>query len=84
MRKAKYADAPPDIEKALEKAVRIKDFLPPPEDLVPREKTVKVTIDLNASSITFFKKRAARLKVPYQQMIRNLLDIYARNYDRAG
>ena len=31
-----YTDAPPEIEKAMESAVPVKDFLPPPGQLVPK------------------------------------------------
>lgn len=58
----------------------IKDFLPRPEDLVLKEKTVKVTIDLNKSCIDFFKKYSQEIHIPYQKMIRNLLNIYVRHY----
>ena len=39
--------------------------------------------DENPDSVEFFKRHAARSKVPYQKMIRNLLDAYA-NHHRAG
>jgi len=38
----------------------VRDFLPPPSDLVFKEETVKVTIALSRSSIAFFKKAARR------------------------
>ena len=55
----------------------IADFLPPPEELAFREETVKVTIALSRASVEFFKQEAERLQVPYQKMIRRLLDEYA-------
>jgi predicted DNA binding CopG/RHH family protein len=55
----------------------IADFLPPPEELAFREETVKVTIALSRASVEFFKQEAERLHVPYQKMIRRLLDEYA-------
>jgi predicted DNA binding CopG/RHH family protein len=61
----------------------IDDFLPPPEQLVLKEDGVKVTISLSKKSVDFFKAHAARSKVPYQRMIRSLLDTYAdRHSDR--
>ena len=33
----------------------VKDFLPKPEDLVFKEDTIKVTLNLSKSSIDFFK-----------------------------
>ncbi len=54
----------------------IKDFLPPPDQLVPRDDTVKVTIALSRSSVEFFKQEAGKHHTRYQKMIRNLLDAY--------
>jgi predicted DNA binding CopG/RHH family protein len=58
----------------------IEDFLPPPDQLVLKEDGVKVTISLSKRSVEFFKSHAARSKVPYQKMIRSLLDNYADQY----
>ena len=60
----------------------VADFLPSPEELVFREETVKVTIALSRASIEFFKEEAKKNNVPYQRMIRRLLDEYARAYAR--
>jgi hypothetical protein len=55
----------------------VDDFLPPPDQLVLKEDGVKVTLSLSKRSVDFFKAHAARSKVPYQRMIRSLLDTYA-------
>ena len=55
----------------------IKDFLPPPDKLVLRETNVKVTLSLSQRSVDFFKRKAAKQRVPYQRMIRALVDAYA-------
>ena len=55
----------------------IKNFLPPPEKLVLRPSNVKVTLSLSQRSVDFFKREAAKQKVPYQCMIRALVDAYA-------
>ena len=55
----------------------IKDFLPPPDQLVFRESNVKVTLSLSRKSVDFFKREAKRQHVPYQRMIRALVDAYA-------
>jgi predicted DNA binding CopG/RHH family protein len=55
----------------------IEDFLPPPDRLIPREDNVKVTLSLSRRSIDFFKREAKRRRVPYQRMIRSLVDLYA-------
>jgi len=58
----------------------IKDFLPPPDKLVFRRKSVKVTLALDAESVDFFKKIAQRNHVPYQTMIRSLINSYVAKY----
>jgi len=55
---------------------RIPDFLPPPDKLIFKDDSVKVTITLSATSVLFFKQEAARRGVQYQRMIRRLLDAY--------
>jgi predicted DNA binding CopG/RHH family protein len=55
----------------------IEDFLPRPDDLVPREDNVKVTLSLSRRSLNFFKREARKRRVPYQRMIRALVDTYA-------
>ena len=59
---------------------RVRDFLPSPEQLVLREDTVKVTLTLSRRSVEFFKREAARRRVPYQRMIRALVDEYAKRH----
>jgi predicted DNA binding CopG/RHH family protein len=55
----------------------IADFLPAPDALVPREDNVKVTLALSRRSVDFFKRAAKKRGVPYQRMIRALVDAYA-------
>jgi predicted DNA binding CopG/RHH family protein len=55
----------------------INDFLPPPSELVLRDDNVKVTLSLSRRSIDFFKSEAKKQRVPYQKMIRALVDGYA-------
>ncbi len=55
----------------------IKDVLPPPSDLVLKDDNVKVTLNLSRRSIGFFKREAKKQSVPYQKMIRALVDGYA-------
>jgi len=56
----------------------VSDFLPKPKDLVLKSRLKKVTISLSEEVIVFFKKEAKKFKVPYQPMIRTLLDQYVR------
>jgi len=58
----------------------IKDFLPPPDQLVLKEDGIKVTISLSQRSVDFFKAHARKSNIPYQRMIRRLLDEYAMRY----
>ena len=55
----------------------VKDFLPLPSELVLRNDNVKVTLSLSRRSVDFFKREAKRQHVPYQKMIRALVDRYA-------
>lgn len=60
---------------------RVKDFLPPPDQLVLKEPTIKVTLNLNKRTVDFFKSRARRHRAKYQKMIRRLLDVYASRFE---
>ena len=60
----------------------IKDFLPPPDQLVLKEENVKITISMKKSSVEFFKKKAEEQHTSYQKMIRNVIDYYASHYKR--
>ncbi len=59
----------------------VDDFLPSPDQLVLREDNVKVTLSLSQRSVDFFKRAAAKQKVPYQRMIRALVDAYAEKQE---
>ena len=60
----------------------VKDFLPPPKELVLAEDNVKVTLSLTRRSLDFFKREAKKHRVPYQRMIRALVDEYAAGQRR--
>ena len=74
-KKIKYTDEP------LKLGERVVDFLPPPSKLVKRESTAKVTLELTQSSLAFFKRQAKQEGVPYQRMIRGLIDAYAKHQE---
>ena len=76
--KIKYTDEPMGDLKI------VKDFLPPPDQLVLREDNVKITISLKKSSITFFKEQAKKQKTSYQKMIREVVDRYASHYQKSA
>lgn len=79
-KKIEYNDLPPGDE-PIGELVRVKDFLPPPEELVFKENNTKVTIALSKSSIEFFKREAKKHHTQYQKMIRNLLDEYVARHN---
>ena len=76
--KTKYTDEP------MGKLRVVKDFLPPPDQLVLKEESVKVTISLSKESVAFFKKEAKRHHTQYQKMIRKVLDLYAAQYKKGA
>lgn len=67
--KIRYTDEPVE-------GVVVPDFLPPPDQLIFKEDSVKVTLTLSRKSVDFFKLEAARNQTQYQRMIRALLDHY--------
>jgi predicted DNA binding CopG/RHH family protein len=74
MKHGRFDDAPKG------KLTLIKDFLPAPSQLVRKTETVKVTSEFTRSSIDFLKKEAKKAKVPYQRMLRALLDRYVEQH----
>jgi predicted DNA binding CopG/RHH family protein len=62
----------------------VRDFLPPPDQLVLKEDNLKITISLKRSSIDFFKKQAKKHKTSYQKMIREVVDWYASHHEKTA
>jgi hypothetical protein len=58
----------------------ISDFLPPPDQLVLKEETVKITLALTKESVDFFKSLAKDKHTHYQTIIRTLLAQYTEHY----
>lgn len=54
----------------------VADFLPTPKELAASMRTQKITLALDVESVRFFKQQAKKYDVPYQVMIRRLLDAY--------
>ena len=76
-----YTDSPPAIARAIARAKPVRvDFLPSPEDISQSLATVKVTMHVGARSLDFYKTQSKRMKIPYQRLIRTILDDYARQY----
>ena len=58
----------------------IKNYLPPPEELLPPGSLLKVTIALDEESVDFFKKQADLHGGKYQRMMREVLLRYAQHH----
>ncbi len=58
----------------------VKDFLPSPAELAQKEETARITINLNKASVAFFKDEAKKSGVPYQKLIRKVIDLYADHH----
>ncbi|HCY77285.1 MAG TPA: CopG family transcriptional regulator [Ignavibacteriales bacterium] len=58
----------------------VKDFLPSPDELILKDTTIKVTLNLSKSSVKFFKELADKHGSQYQKIIRIILDSYSSNY----
>jgi predicted DNA binding CopG/RHH family protein len=58
----------------------VKDFLPSPEELFPKDNKVKITIVLDKETLLFFKGLSRKNGVKYQKMIRELLKQYVSKY----
>ena len=69
-----------DNDMPIGKVKGVPDFLPPPEELVFPDETVKVTLSLTKSSVEFFKRQAQKNHIKYQKMIRELVDRYSKQY----
>ena len=75
-RRTRYTDEPMGEPRV------IKDFLPSPSRLALKADTIKVTIALSRSSVSFFKRQARAHGTSYQRMIRRLIDLYASEYEK--
>jgi predicted DNA binding CopG/RHH family protein len=60
----------------------LKDFLPPPDQLVLNDESVKITISLRKSSVEFFKREAQKNHTSYQKMIRQVIDLYTAHFQK--
>jgi hypothetical protein len=69
-----------DPDMPIGKLTPVKDFLPPPSELVFPSPSVKVTIYLSQDSLTFFKRAAKKNHTKYQRMIRAVIDHYAAHF----
>ena len=70
--KTKYRSAPK----------RNAEALAAPDKLVFKETTAKITLSLSKTSIHFFKAKASKYDVPYQTMIKKVVDLYAQQHQK--
>ena len=75
-----YTDAPSEVDKALDDAVIVKDFLPTPKELIRRVSKEKITISVDKHSIDLFRGYAKKHNTKYQSMINSVLSSYADKY----
>ena len=54
--------------------------MPTPEQPVLPEDTIKATLPLSESSVKFFKRNAAKHRMKYQRIIRELVDKRVEQY----
>jgi predicted DNA binding CopG/RHH family protein len=80
MTKINYTDAPDDIEKALENAIAIDDFLPSPDQLILKSEKEKITIAIDKRSLDLFKRYADKHNAKYQNMINSVVTTYADKF----
>ncbi len=75
MRKAKV-----DPDQPIGKLTRVENFLPPPEELLPKKDLVKITLELDKGTVEFFKGAAEKNGNRYQRLIRTVLKSYSERY----
>ena len=81
-KKIKYKRATDAIAESIAEAKIIEDFLPPPHELVFKEDLERITLNLSKSSVMFFKKKAKDVGLPYQRMIKRVIDLYSKRYQQ--
>ncbi len=75
-----YTDAPAEIQRALESATVMEDFLPSPSQLVRKTEKEKITIAVDKHSLALFKQYAKKHDAKYQTMINGVLSSYADKF----
>lgn len=67
-------------EEPIGKITRVEDFLPPPEVLFRGDDRVKITIEIEGSTLDFFRDQADKTGNKYQRLMRQVLKEYAKKY----
>ena len=80
-KKIRYSNKFSNENKISAKSLKvIKDFLPTPEELFPKDEKVKITIEIDVETYQFFQQLALSYDKKYQPLMREILRQYARNY----
>lgn len=80
-KKIKYTNKFANENKIDAKSLKIiKDFLPSPGDLFPKDEKVKITIEIDVETYQFFQDLALSFNKKYQPLMREILRQYARKY----
>jgi hypothetical protein len=58
-------------------------WLPSPEEFAEMRRTTKITINLSNRSLKLLKHKAQSCQMPYQTLIRNVVDKYAEGIERS-
>jgi len=80
--KVNYTNAPADIERALDEATIVGDFLPSPAELVRKTEKEKITIAIDKQNLDLYKQYAKKHNAKYQTMINGVLGSYADKFLR--
>ena len=73
-----YTDEPMELGPIVE------DLLPPPHIIAKAIEKKRLTIQISKLAADFFMEEAKKHRVPYQAMIRNVLDEYVRVTKKRG
>ena len=76
MTTVKYTDAPTDVERAMDSAQPVTDFLPSPDQLTLRVRKEKVTMNLDSDVVDYFRRSAEKNRIGYQSLINEVLRVY--------
>ena len=69
-----------NFEAPIGKTTQVDDFLPPPEVLFAGDDRVKITIEIEGSTLDFFKDQAIKTGSKYQRLMRLVLKQYAKKH----
>jgi hypothetical protein len=58
------------------------EWLPSPEEFAEMRETTKVTLHLSKRSLKLLKSKALKCRMPYQTLIRSVVDKYAEGMEK--